>query len=203
MRTSANRYRPIPCVRTRSSCACGLSRRGALSAHPHMHKKTEWGGRWLRGITYYMVRPTRASYIGISQQWRASLTNGNSVTPAQVTSITALTACFGRDPISRRALWRAAMRSRVGFGRTRTFWYRRGFRRLHRRWGCGVKVPTRCRWHRLIRHLGGRIRRNVRRLTTLSCCRFGARGGQGRPEIRGRRGPSRVGHRDIDPGGAS
>ena len=35
-----------------------------------------------------MVRPTRASYIGISQQWRASLTDGNSVTPAQVTSIT-------------------------------------------------------------------------------------------------------------------
>jgi hypothetical protein len=34
-----------------------------------------------------MVRPTRASYIGISQQWRASFTDGNSVTPAQVTSI--------------------------------------------------------------------------------------------------------------------
>ena len=38
------------------------------------------------GITCYMVRPTRASCIGISQQWRASLTDGNSVTPAQVTS---------------------------------------------------------------------------------------------------------------------
>ena len=35
-----------------------------------------------------MVRPTRASCIGISQQWRASFTDGNSVTPAQVTSIT-------------------------------------------------------------------------------------------------------------------
>ena len=34
-----------------------------------------------------MVRPMRASYIGISQQWRASFTDGNSVTPAQVTSI--------------------------------------------------------------------------------------------------------------------
>ena len=34
-----------------------------------------------------MVRPTRASCIGIRQQWRASLTDGNSVTPAQVTSI--------------------------------------------------------------------------------------------------------------------
>ena len=31
--------------------------------------------------------PMRVSYIGISQQWRASLTDGNSVTPAQVTSI--------------------------------------------------------------------------------------------------------------------
>ena len=35
-----------------------------------------------------MVRPTRASYIGISQQWRASFGDGNSVTPAQVISIT-------------------------------------------------------------------------------------------------------------------
>jgi hypothetical protein len=26
----------------------GLSRRGALSAHPYMHK-IEWGGRWLNG----------------------------------------------------------------------------------------------------------------------------------------------------------
>ena len=34
-----------------------------------------------------MVRPTRASCVGISQQWRASLTDGNSVTPAQVISI--------------------------------------------------------------------------------------------------------------------
>ena len=34
-----------------------------------------------------MVRPTRASCVGISQQWRASFTDGNSVTPAQVTSI--------------------------------------------------------------------------------------------------------------------
>lgn len=39
------------------------------------------------GITCYMVRPTRASCVGISQQWRASFTDGNSVTPAQVTSI--------------------------------------------------------------------------------------------------------------------
>ena len=39
------------------------------------------------GITCYMVRPTRASCVGISQQWRAYLTDGNSVTPAQVNSI--------------------------------------------------------------------------------------------------------------------
>ena len=31
--------------------------------------------------------PKRASYIGISQQWRASCGDGNSVTPAQGTSI--------------------------------------------------------------------------------------------------------------------
>ena len=34
-----------------------------------------------------MVRPTARCIIGISQQWRASFTDGNSVTPAQVTSI--------------------------------------------------------------------------------------------------------------------
>ena len=45
------------------------------------------------GITCYMVRPTahfmsrRTSCIGISQQWHAFLTDGNSVAPAQVTSI--------------------------------------------------------------------------------------------------------------------
>ena len=68
-------------------CAWGLSRRGALSAHPYMHKNRSGADAGLRGITCYMVRPTRASYIGISQQWRVSFANGNSVTPAQVTSI--------------------------------------------------------------------------------------------------------------------
>src|SRR6185295_6131741 len=43
----------------------------------------------LRGITWYMVRPARASCIGISQQWRAYLRDGNSASPTQVTSITA------------------------------------------------------------------------------------------------------------------
>ena len=60
----------------------GLSRRGALSAHPYTHKKSG-ADAGLMGITCYMVRPTRASSIGISQQWRASSSNGNSVTPAQ------------------------------------------------------------------------------------------------------------------------
>src|SRR6476620_2091564 len=48
LRTSAHRHRPIPCVRGRSLCAWGLSRRGTLSAHPYMHK-IDWGGRWLNG----------------------------------------------------------------------------------------------------------------------------------------------------------
>ena len=38
------------------------------------------------GITCYVVRPTRASCVGICQQWHASLTDGDSVSPAQVTS---------------------------------------------------------------------------------------------------------------------
>ena len=63
----------------------------------------------LMGITCYMVRPTRASCIGISQQWRASLTDGNSVTPAQVTSMNVkdesinLTALAERQRIRLRA----------------------------------------------------------------------------------------------------
>jgi catabolite regulation protein CreA len=63
------------------------SRRAGLSAHTHMHKIEDGADAGSRGITCYMVRPTRASYIGISQQWRASNTHGNSVTPAQVTPI--------------------------------------------------------------------------------------------------------------------
>ena len=38
------------------------------------------------GITCYVVRPTRASCVGICQQWHASLIDGDSVSPAQVTS---------------------------------------------------------------------------------------------------------------------
>ena len=164
VRTSANRYRPIPCVRTRSSCACGLSRRGALSAHPHMHKKTEWGGRWLRGITYYMVRPTRASYIGISQQWRASLTNGNSVTPAQVTSITAFDCVLWTGPDLAESIMASGYEVE---GRLRphpnvlvstrlpNVTPAVGLRRLPA--PCtrsAPKLPTRCRGPRITRHLG-------------------------------------------------
>jgi catabolite regulation protein CreA len=56
-----------------------------LSTHPNIHKK-RGADADLRGITCYMARPMRASYIGISQQWRSS-TDGNSITPAQGTSI--------------------------------------------------------------------------------------------------------------------
>ena len=86
LRTSAHRHRTIPCVRARSLCAWGLSRR-TQRAPPICTKIESGADAGLRGITCYMVRPMRASYIGISQQWRASLTDGNSVTPAQVTSI--------------------------------------------------------------------------------------------------------------------
>jgi hypothetical protein len=55
-----------------------------------------------------MVRPTRASCIGISQQWRASFADGNSVTPAQVTSIT-----VKDEPMNLTAL---ADRQEFGFG---------------------------------------------------------------------------------------
>jgi hypothetical protein len=85
LRTSVHRHRTIPCMRARSLCAWGLSPHSART--PICTKIRERGGRWLRGITSYMVRPMRASCIGISQQWRAPSTDGNSVTPAQVTSI--------------------------------------------------------------------------------------------------------------------
>ena len=68
-----------------SLCRGVVASRRAQRA-PLMHKKSE-ADAGSRGITCYMVRPTRASCIGISQQWRASFTDGNSVTPAQVTSI--------------------------------------------------------------------------------------------------------------------
>ena len=74
-------------VRARSSL-CRGDRVAAHSARTPICTKIESGAdAGSMGITCYMVRPTRASCIGISQQWRASLTDGNSVTPAQVTSI--------------------------------------------------------------------------------------------------------------------
>jgi hypothetical protein len=82
LRTSA------PCVRPRSLFVRGDYRVASHSAHtPTCTKMWSGADAGLRGITCYMVRPMRASYIGISQQWRASSTNGNSVPLAQVTSI--------------------------------------------------------------------------------------------------------------------
>jgi hypothetical protein len=53
-----------------------------------MHKIENGADAGLMGITCYMVHPkARAACIGINQQWRAYLTDGNSVTPAQVNSI--------------------------------------------------------------------------------------------------------------------
>ena len=74
------------------ACELDLFVRGgcrvALSAHPYIYKNRGSGAdAGVTGITCYMVRPRRASYIGISQQRCASLIDGNSVTPAQMTSI--------------------------------------------------------------------------------------------------------------------
>jgi hypothetical protein len=45
------------------------------------------GGRWFYGhLVLHTSAPQRAACIGISQQWRAYLTDGHSVTPAQVNS---------------------------------------------------------------------------------------------------------------------
>ena len=71
---------------TRSLCAWGVVASRRTQRAP-LYAQNRVGRTGLMGITCYMVRPTR-SCIGISQQWRASPTDGNSVTPAQVTSIT-------------------------------------------------------------------------------------------------------------------
>ena len=72
------------------------------SAHPNMHKNREWGGRRFKGHHMLHVRPTRASYIGISQQWRAFSRDGNSVTPAQVTSIQVKDKSFNLTALAKR-----------------------------------------------------------------------------------------------------
>ena len=87
LRTSAHASN-VPCVRPLDLFVRGDCRVAAHSAHtPKCTKIKSGADAGLRGITCYMVRPKRASYIGISQQWRASCGDGNSVTPAQVTSI--------------------------------------------------------------------------------------------------------------------
>ena len=66
---------------------CGVVASRTQRGTPYLHKIDSGADAGLRGITCFMVRPMRASYIGISQQWRASFKDGNSVAPAQVTSI--------------------------------------------------------------------------------------------------------------------
>ena len=57
---------------SRSLFVRGDYRVAAHSAHTPICTKIRSGAdAGLRGITCYMVRPKRASYIGISQQWRA------------------------------------------------------------------------------------------------------------------------------------
>jgi hypothetical protein len=94
LRTSAHLLaRYLACERSISFVrggyrVAGSCRVAAHSARTPICTKIESGAdAGLRGITCYMVRPTRASYIGISQQWRAFSTDGNSVTPAQGASI--------------------------------------------------------------------------------------------------------------------
>jgi hypothetical protein len=72
---------------SRSLLCVGVVASRTQRAPPICTKIESGADAGLRGITCYMARPPRASYIGISQQWRASLTDGNSVPPAQVTSI--------------------------------------------------------------------------------------------------------------------
>ena len=73
-------------MRARLLWAWVLSRRGALSAHAYMHKIENGADA---GLWAHMINPPQSALhvIGISQQWRAYLTDGNSVTPAQVNSI--------------------------------------------------------------------------------------------------------------------
>jgi hypothetical protein len=76
-------------VRARSDffCAGVFASRRIQRARLYFTNR-EWGGRWFNG--HHMrtwSAPRRAACIGISQQWRAYLTDGNSVTPGQVNSI--------------------------------------------------------------------------------------------------------------------
>ena len=101
----------------------GCGRVAPTSARTPICTKIESGAdAGSRGITCYMVRPTRASCIGISQQWRAFFRDGNSVTPAQVTSIKVkdesmnLTALADRQEFG---FWPTASGVPSGLSRTR------------------------------------------------------------------------------------
>jgi len=79
LRTSAHRHRRYPACELDLFVPGVAALRSTKRAHPYIHN-------WLKGHHMLHGPPTCASCIGISQQWRASLTDGNSVTPVQVTS---------------------------------------------------------------------------------------------------------------------
>ena len=100
LRTSAHIDRYLACDSV--SLCLGGCRVAAHSARTPICTKIEWADAGVMGITCYMVRPTRASCIGISQQWRAPSTDGNSVTPAQVTSTKVRTKSINLTTLAQR-----------------------------------------------------------------------------------------------------
>ena len=74
-------------LRARSSSLVPVFRVAAHSARTPIFTNREWGGCWLNGHPMLHVRPTARFMYWHYQQWRASLRDGNSVTPAQVSSI--------------------------------------------------------------------------------------------------------------------
>jgi hypothetical protein len=113
LRTHAHRHPPIPCVRL-GLFGLGGCRVAAHSTRTPICTKIEWGGRSLSGHHMLHGPPTRASCIGISQQWRASSTDGNSGTPAQVSS--------KDESINLTCLGRAATNSAEGYRQRSAFW---------------------------------------------------------------------------------
>jgi hypothetical protein len=102
LRTSAHRHRTILCIRASISWSLGVVASHSARTPPICTKIESGADAGLRGITCYMVRPMRASYIGISQQWRASCVHGNSVTPAQVTSINVKDKSLSQTALAKR-----------------------------------------------------------------------------------------------------
>jgi hypothetical protein len=46
-------------------------------------KRGEWGGRWIKGMTCYTVRPNGALHVLASVNNGAPISDGHSATPAQ------------------------------------------------------------------------------------------------------------------------